>query len=237
MKLCALFVLVVVGFNSLAQNGSAYIVGSNDKLTLPRNTHLFVIPPGKYWYQQPWKDSIYLLPEFLPGKLEFSNGFVPSNQPVLNYNAFLEIFEFKESDGETVPLDKNNLVKYIQVGDHKFIYSRSFGYLEVIAEGKASIAESTFMNATMEINSGVKYGNTIVDIRTNTAKTARYYWMEKRYFIFSDPSNIHRANPTALPKIFPKEKSKIKSFVKNHKTDFKKKEDLLEIVNYCNREL
>lgn len=222
---------------ALAQHGTAIIVGSDKALDLPRDRHIFVIPPGMYWYSQPWRDSIYSLPEFRPAELEFANGFVPSNHPLMNYNVFFEKFEIKQDDGKNVAMEMNNQLKVIKIGDHRFMYTPMFGYLEIIADGKASLAQSTFMNGMLEVNGGVKYPSGVVDNRTITSKTARYYWFEQRYYIFSDPSHVHRVSAAALAKIFPKEKSKIKSFVKNHNTNFKKKDDLLEVVSYCNQQL
>ena len=222
---------------SKAQTGYGSTSALDRVSKLPKDKHVFVLRPNEYWYKQDWADSVYAFPEFLPGKMEFTNGFTPNNRMFLNYNVFLQKFVIREDNGDVVGLDYSKEIKYIWVGDHKFIYSPPFGYLEIILEGKASVAESTFMRVIYELGTVNRYPSSVYDDRTAISKTPRYYWQEKAYYVFSDPSHMHRSSPAALPKIFPRQKSKIHSFQKEHHNDYKKRDDLLEIVSYCNNEL
>jgi hypothetical protein len=157
----------------------------------------------------------------------------------MNYSMFLEMFMVKEENGDIVPFKYNDQVKYIHVGNHKFIHSQSHGYLEILTEGKASLAESSFMLAIYEYSSGVRYGNNQADIRTSASRELRYYYVEHKYYIFPDSSSRHllRSSPAALPKIFRKQKNKIREYEREHSIDYNKKGDLLKIVSYCNKEL
>jgi len=236
MKFFILGLLCATAFNiSLAQNGYGS-AGAYDRTTnLPRDKHFFVLPPNTFWNKVQWKDSIYEFPEFQPGKLELSTGFIPSHHPLLNYNIFLEFVEIKQDNGQVFPLSNPSEVKTIWIGDHQFIYTPSFGYMEIILEGKVSVAEKIEMRAVFELSNGTKYLPPPTDVRTAVSKSTRYYWPEKNYYIFTDRSHVHRA--AALQKIIPRQKSKIRGFVKNHKTDFMKKEDILDLVSFCNQEL
>jgi hypothetical protein len=156
---------------------------------------------------------------------------------MLNYNVFLGLFEIQQENGDRLILDISKDVKFTWIGDHKFVYTPTFGYMEIIHDGRASVAELTTMHAIFEFSSGTKYPLSVADIRTGVSKTTRYYWEEKQYFIVDAKLRPHHGSPSLLYKLFPKQKSKIRSFIKNHKTDFRKKEDILDIVRYCNGEL
>lgn len=200
--------------------------------------HYYVIPPSEYWHAQSWsKDSVYLFPEFQESKIELSNGYSPSAPLVMNYHLFLEKFFVKSQGQELTPFDFADEIKYIWIGDHKFIHSKQFGYLEVIMEGRASVAQSTFMRVIMEASSMQKYPTSLSDNRMGVANSTRRYYIDRKYYILSDPSHIHRASAAVLPKIFPKEKQTIRDFEKNQKTDYTKKDDILKVVLFCNREL
>lgn len=206
--------------------------------TLPKGVRFFTIPPNEYWHAQPWsRDSLNLFPEFQESKLEFNNGFTPTSQLLMNYNLFTEKFLVKESEEHITPFEFTNEVKYIWIGDHKFIHSKQFGYLEVIMQGRVSVAVNTFVNVIVDPNSMQRYPLSLSDNRMGVAKTTRYYYVDQKYYIFADPSYIYRSSPAALPKIFPKEKRTIRDFEKNQHTNYSKREDVLKIALFCNREL
>jgi len=239
MKLCSVLVAaILVGQMSFAQNGYGSLSIYDRVVNLPKDKHIFALPPNSRWYEQPWHDSTYLLPEFGEGRIELLNGYVPTHHLLMNYSLFLEMFVVKQDNGDIVPLKYSSEIKYIWIGEHKFIYSHAHGYLEIICQGKASLAESTYMNSIIEYSSGVKIGNNVVDARTDVAKVTRYYWLQNKYYIIPDSSrHLLRSSPAALPRIFKKQKSKIRQYERQHKTDYNKREDLLEIISYCNREL
>ena len=231
MKILLIVILIAIGVPAFAQGSSSIYERTTN---LPKGKHFFVLPPNAYWNKQPWVDSVYLFPAFQPGKLEMKNGFTPSLEPMLNYNVFLDVVDIRPAEGQIFPLADVHDVKTIWIGDHKFIYVPSFGYMEIILEGKASVGEQTLMRAIYELSNGTKYPLSNTDVRTGISKGTRYYWIEKHYYIFTDSSRIYRSGSGVLPKFFPEQKGKIKSFVRGHKTDFKKKEDILEVVSFSN---
>jgi hypothetical protein len=237
MKPILLFLVAFIGIGPCsAQNGYGSTSIYDRTTNLPKDKHLFVLPPNDYWYKQKWADSVYLFSQFQPGKIELKTGVVPTNRPMLNYNLFLEKMLIRQSEEEYIMLEERG-INTIWIGDHKFIYTLSHGYMEIILDGKAGVAEKTRMVAIYELSNGTKYPLSVADIRTGQAKGTRYYYEDKQYFIVDAETHVHHGTTTVLSKIFSTNKSKIRSFVKKHKTDFKKKEDLLEIVAYCNGEL
>lgn len=239
MKPFLFFVVALIAtVPGFAQNGYGS-TGVYDRTTnLPKDKHFFVIPPGAFWYKQPWRDSIYLYPRFQQGRLELMNGVSPSHPLMLNFNFFLGLMELAQMNGDIGVLDVSNGVKYVWIGDHKFAYTTpTYGFMEVILEGKAAVAELTKMRAILELSNGTKFPLSVSDIRTGVAKSTRYYWMEKEYFILDSKSHPHLPSVTVLARFYPRQKRKIKSFAKGHQTNFKKGEDLVEIVTWCNNEL
>ena len=235
MKLIFAVLLCAIALGkSIAQNG----YGSNsiyDRTSdLPKDKHLFVLPPNEYWHKQKWVDSVYLFSEFQPGRIELMTGIIPTNRPMLNYNIFLDRMLIKQSEEEYVMLDERG-ISTIWIGDHRFIYTLSHGYMEIILDGKASVAEKTRMVAIYELSNGAKYPLSVADIRTGQAKSTRYYYEEKEYFIIDTKTHVHHGTANLLSKIFPGNKREIKSFLKEHNTNFRKKEDLLQVVEYVNK--
>src|ERR1044071_7950682 len=99
--LCAIAVT-----SSVAQNGYGSMNVYDRTRDLPKDKHLFVLPPNDYWYKQKWADSVYLFGEFQPGKIELATGIVPTNRPMLNYNIFLDRMLIKQGKEEYVMLDE-----------------------------------------------------------------------------------------------------------------------------------
>lgn len=220
---------------SVAQNGYGSTSVYDRVTDLPKGKHFFVLPPNDYWYKQQWADSVYMFSQFQPGKIQLETSVIPTNRPMLNYNIFLDRMLIRQSQEEYIVLEERG-ISAVWIGDRKFIYTLSHGYMEIILDGKASVAEKTKMVAIYELSNGTKYPLSVADIRTGQAKGTRYYYEEKQYFIVDAQAHVHHGTTAILSKIFPGTRSKIKSFVKDHKTDFKKREDLLEVVAYANEQ-
>jgi hypothetical protein len=233
----AFFVLLLCGIalsKSFAQNGYGSTSIYDRTAQLPKNEHFFVIPPNGVWNKQPWKDSVYQFDSFQEGKLETATGFTLSHRPLLNYNILIGTMELMNADGSITTLRGSNELKSIWVGDHKYIYESSFGYMEIILEGKASVGRKLFMNGLYELSNGFRYPLISVDVKTSPAKTTRYYWTEKQYFIIGANQKTFRASKNVLPGLFPGIKNRIKAYSKEKNINYGKEEDLLKIVAYAN---
>jgi len=234
MKFYLFVVLAAMGINTCA---AQEIYDRSLGVTLPGDKHYFVIPPDSAWFDMPWKDSVYSLPQFGEAKIELKNGYQPTHSLMMNYNIFFEMFMVRQADGGVIPFTYPGAIKYVWIDNHKFIYTKNFGYMEVILEGEASVAESNFMNAIVSQIAVARGPELRPDNRVGFAKTNRYYYKQTKYYIFSNPSKMHHASPAVLPKIFKGQKDKIREYERSHKTNYRKKEDILDIVSYFNSEL
>jgi hypothetical protein len=200
---------------------------------LPADSTVFELPPYQLWDRQPWSDSVYRFPEFQPGKLEFANGFSPSTRLNVNYNIFLETIDVKDEKGIGI-LKKFPELKIIYIGETKFVYNPSLGYLEIILDGNISVAKRTVMAAVVGLSNGFKYRMTGMDVKSQTYKATRYYWPIELYYILDSDYKPHRAGSLVLPTMLPSIKHKIKDFVRINDISYRDKEDILKVVRYCN---
>jgi hypothetical protein len=201
-----------------------------------RDSVYFTLPINQYWYNQPWRDSVYRFPEFRQGRFEFANGFSPSTTLNMNYNIFLETIDTKDSAGQVRRVGKFPEIKFIWIGDRKFYNHPNFSYLEIILEGTISVAVRTQMAVGVESRaySNYVYSPLGVDYRTGAEpETRRYYPVETVYIVDMD-DKVHRVGSLLLPSLFPTIKYKIKAFADANKIDYRNKSDILKIVKFCN---
>lgn len=237
-----LFVGTLMLNESIAQDGYGSTSVYDRVVQLPSGKHLFIAPPAREWNETPWKDSVYRFPSFQQGRLEMTNGFVPSHRPLLNYSAMAGAIVIKPDSGHVLVMRKSPAIKFVWIGDHKFINDPVFGYVEIILDGKVCLAQKTFMDGIYELSNGMKYSLSAVIsngpafIKTSTKASTRYYWIEEQYFMVGGDMKVLRCSPVALKHFLPKHKSAIKAFSKSNRIDYRKKEDLLKIVAYANEQ-
>jgi len=229
-------VITCVFANAFAQDGYGSTSIYDRVGVVPKDEHVFVLPPNGNWDQQRWKDSVYRFDSFQPGKFEMITGFTPSHRPMLNYNVLLETMDLLQPSGEIMVMRKSPDVRAVWVGDHKFIYDQSFGYLEIILDGKISVAQKTSMDAVYELSNGHRYPLRTIDLKGSPMKATIYFWQHRQYFIFGESLKPFRSGSAVLPNLLPEQKSKIKAFSKSNRIDYKKKEDILKIVAYANEQ-
>ncbi|HEX8059625.1 MAG TPA: hypothetical protein VF473_01755 [Cyclobacteriaceae bacterium] len=235
MRLCfvVLFCTITV-CRSIAQNGYGSTSVYDRVIDLPKDKHFFIITPTAIWRKQPWRDSVYQFDSFGEGHLEMTNGFVPSHKLELNYNIFVETMELKSKDGTITTLEPANEIKAIFIGNHKFVYEPSFGYIEIILEGKASLGRKIYMKGSYELDDGSRSLLGTADVKTLPARFTRYYWLDVRYFIIGENQKTFRPGKTALPRLFPNVKKQVKAFSVENNINYSREEDLLKIIRYAN---
>ena len=68
------------------------------------------------------------------------------------------------------------------------------------------------------------------------AKSKRYYWIEEQYYFVDEEQKIVRATSASLAKSLPHVKKQVKEFSKENNIDYKKKEDLLKVIEHVNKQ-
>jgi hypothetical protein len=238
-----LLIAALVFGESVAQDGYGSTSVYDRVVQLPAGKHLFIAPPAREWNETPWKDSVYRFESFQRGKLEMTNGFVPSHRPMLNYSVMMEAMAMKPDSGNIVAMRKSPAIKCVWIGDHKFVNDRMYGFLEIILDGKICVGQKIFMNGIYELSNGTKYPIRAINDMTSTGyikvpmkQSTRYYWVEEQYFMLGENMKTFRCSSRALAQLLPKQKKAIKAFSKSNHINYRRKEDVLKVVGYANEQ-
>jgi hypothetical protein len=197
---------------------------------------LYKLQLRKEIHQMPWRDSVYRFPHFLPGKITFDDNFTPDQQIMLNYNAYFEHMYLVDKKGDTLQVKDLSLVKMVTIGDVNFINDPQQGYVEVVTRTPVALGvKHSFILLGEDMGLGKPpVAKTATDFRGVRVDYTRVYKKGEAYY-FIDVNNIaHKATPLALNKLFPNYKEDIKTFVKTRDLDFRRKEDLLNLLAFCN---
>jgi hypothetical protein len=234
-KFLLLFISMVLFVETSAQDGYGSTSVYDRVVTLPTGKHFFIIPPNKTWDQQNWKDSVYRFEKFQSGKLEMTNGFIPSHRPMINYNVMFEAIDIKQPTGEIVRMRRSPAIKFVWIGDQKFYNDPAFGYVEILLDGKISVARKTYMDALYELSNGNRYPmSSLMDTKVPSTKATQYFWQMEQYLIVDPDLKVVRASAPVLKRILPKRKKEIKGFIRGNHIDFRKKEDIMKVVAFVN---
>jgi hypothetical protein len=188
--------------------------------------------------------SHYIFPAFSPGKVLLKAG--TSKNVSINYNSITEEMVF-EANGTKLALANPEYVDTIYISGRKFITSGPV-YYEVLEKlpvpllvrhlcrlipppkeaGYGSTSETSAIKSTSTIfTSGRVYEMKLAE----GYKTQPY--VEYDLKVKDDFKRIYNAN--TVIKCFPGKKAAISDFIKKNKIDFKKEEDIRNLIIFCNK--
>ena len=84
-----------------------------------------------------------------------------------------------------------------------------------------------------ESNNGEVYNAT--DWHLPTSKLDRLYIKKDDYYFIDKNETLHKATLPAILKLYYPIKEKVKKYMKENKVDFKVKDDLIHLLEYCNK--
>ncbi len=182
----------------------------------------------------PINGTPFLFDDFKSGTLELKDG--KSSQEVpLRYNVYRDVFEIKYNS-DTLTLNRPFDVKYIHLDSKIFFYDLYFtesgsgkrnGYFEIVIEGKLSLY--------MKRNKDMSYDSFVATYKGGGG-TKEYYYVDKiSYFCRTDNGEpfLFRSSKSFLNGL-TENKKEMKTFIKSNKIKFKKKDDLVSLVEYYN---
>lgn len=228
----ALIFLVAVELSTgalLAQDADVFRVKSGNKAEE-------VVPVAlKYRYET-----------FRTGSVSYYNGRTATAR--LNYNILLGEMQFIDITGDTLSLADEHIIQHIKIGENAFYYDPRYGYLELVAEYpkvKLSIQQS-FSTVLKEKKGAYEQSTGVSSIRNYSAystgnsqvhrlQSNEDYLIGKdiNYFLIDHNNYVHRANKSALKKLFAQQKKAIATYLNEEKIDFDKEEDLRRLLQYC----
>jgi len=186
--------------------------------------------------QMPWRDSVYRFPHFLPGKITFDNNFTPDQRVLLNYNTYFEHMYLINKEGDTLQVKDYSLIKMVTIGDVNFVYDEQHGYVEVLTRTPVALGvKHNFILLGEDMGLGKPpIQKTSSDFRGARIDYTRVYRKGEGYYFIDINNAVYKATPPALNKLFPNYKEEIKTQIKAHDLDFRRKEDVLTLLAFCN---
>jgi hypothetical protein len=189
----------------------------------------------------------YVFPEFSAANVIFKNS--PKAATMMNYNMLLGEMHFMKND-EVLALSDLNNVSVVVINNRRFYPFNSTEFTEEIqstddvklrvrrkgnvaqhskegAYGMQQSASSITSYSSIENSDGG--GRTNLNVKANVLISIRKFY----YLVGHNGKYVQIRNQKSFMNQFPGNKSKIELFVKEHKTNFNKEDDLIELFEYC----
>jgi hypothetical protein len=132
---------------------------------------------------------------------------------------------FLGDSGDTLVLENERGFKYILVGNDIFLHDFNEGYLEILAD-----IDSLRLAVRQKF---VLYSHEVGSTRSRRVSEDMILNKEVSFFLVDKDDRIYKMSETRILKAFPNRKQEIKAFIKENKTDFSNKNDLLKLFVYC----
>lgn len=185
----------------------------------------------------------YALPEFTSAQIFYING--TRFESVINICNVDNTVRYIDDNGDTLVMANASTVNKILVDE--ILYTQTNGYFVKVLGvfGQITLAERALFTFTEpEINTS--YSNLpksssaqVFNTREMSDNSTKYdtpteipYKLETRYILYKKGKG-YTCRLSAFTKLFPEKKKDIKEFVKNNKTDFSNKEDIMSLFAFC----
>jgi len=187
--------------------------------------------------------SHYIFPEFTTGTIKFKTGQVKVVS--LNYNSVTEEMIF-DSNGKHLAIADPMSIDTITILGRQFIPYQNIFYevVEVlpvpllihhaatlIPPGRPAGYGSTSETSSITENSSIISSGKVYDMNL----PADYRVNPETEFMIKTDKLYKIYNVNQVVKYFPEKNAAIKEFVKKNKTNFKKIEDMKQLIEFCNK--
>jgi hypothetical protein len=214
---------------------SREIIASLNKFDSSRT--VFYLPANTRLDQVPWRDSVYRFASFEAGRVAFATGYSPPEQVRMNYNLYFVQMDYISSEGDTLQIKPSKELKLISIGGHLFYHDQEIGYIEVIQQLPVALGVRNMMKVQYFDYFDDNRFATLVsneDPRGTTTTRDRYYLKGYDYFFIGRNNRIYKTTLAAVLKLFPEHKKAVKTYIDEHDVDFERKEDLTNLLIFCN---
>lgn len=185
----------------------------------------------------------YLFPKFEMGLVKMKDG--TQHKVLLNYNMVTEEMVF-DSNGQKLALSNGDYVDTIYLNSLKFIpFKKIFlecayqGNIKLLVQNKRRLIDQgapagyggTSSTAAITQKSSIESSGMIYELKIQKdfkVSNDNIYWVEVNH-------NMNKFfTEKQFLKLFPEKTDLIKKFIKNQKTNFKQKEDVIALIKYLN---
>ena len=186
--------------------------------------------------------GLYKFPAFDLGTVLFKDG--STTNAKMNFNVFMNAIQFIGNNGDTMVIDKPELIDTIKIDSSVFIYKKE--YMEVIADYNGSkllrqqkISSENIKNGAFGLPSPgasiESYGRSTSTTSINQLTLNEDIVVERQtsYSLSYKKFCSAHANQSGFFDAFPGIKKEILDFINQNKTDFKKEDDLKKLLQFC----
>ena len=189
--------------------------------------------------------EIFLYPSFQPGIVEYKNG--QRFKSNMNYNKAVGAIEFIDEKGDTLSMNNEESISFINIGGDKFIYSPLC--LQIV-QGNEKLA--LLKHETVRIADKHKTGGFGIPNSTGTIESidrldtrVNYNQIEinenllinkiTTYYIEDEKGEIFVASRKNVLNNFPKKEEAIRSYLKAKNVDFSNANHIIELVDFLSK--
>ena len=189
--------------------------------------------------------DIFYYPQFTSGKVFLKDGSMAVAK--MNYSRLSDQLLFIDSKGDTLELADGKIVKFIAIDRDTFYYDE--GYMRLIADnGVVKLAEKQIWVVadvrkigTHNTSKPTVAITTLSNYNDETARAKSYDLLinedmvirkESHYYFGDEYNRFARAGKKKLLLLFPKEELGLENYLKEHKVNFDKKEDLEKLAQF-----
>ncbi|WP_224997370.1 hypothetical protein [Cesiribacter sp. SM1] len=188
---------------------------------------------------------VYRYPDFKEGKVHFRNGAFGSSR--MNFNLLLGEMHFIDRRRDTLALTGLDKVNFIAIEADTFYYDAlndefleqvaSYGNAVLMVSKKykySSTHKSAAYGQYSATQASTSLNNIQADGRTVDLSPDQYalYVKSVKYFMKANGGDLIPVTKGNFLKVFPNHKNAIQNFIKTHKTDFDKEEDLKQLLSF-----
>ena len=183
--------------------------------------------------------NLYHFPAFEQARITWSNNSTDFLEK-MNYNLFTGKMDVITPNADTIEFKDWADARILNLEGNVFYQDFGKGYLEIILQGPLALAvrnrfilvhdREVLEEAAMtdQANaSSVSNGKTVVNYD-------RLYKLEKTYFFLTSKNGVFDANKISLFRLLPIHRQQIIDFMKMNSISFKKEEDLMSLITFCN---
>lgn len=188
--------------------------------------------------------SHYILQKFVLGKVVMKNG--KTEDLKLNYNSATEEMVF-ENQGKYLAIANIKDVDTVIIEDRVFIPVGKVFYevavpaktplliqytCSVIPPGKPSGYGTTSQTSSVDVINSMVQSGKVYDLKMSGEFTII---PSSSFFLKANEKFVRITNARQVINAFPDKEEEIKDFIKQNKTDFKDRQDLSELIVFCNK--
>jgi hypothetical protein len=198
--------------------------------------------------------------QFQPGTIIYHNG--KSIAVHLNYSYLPGEMHFIGPKGDTLAMIEDPLVRHIMVGKDLFYFLPGTGYLlalsdaypvkpvekhviRIIKGAPLSGYQPGNMVVSSDFNTGILKG-TVVDkyVGPKPSNDQIYYQpapnlillsRQVSFYLMDKNQRFYKAKKSTLLNLFPAHHKPIRLFIQKHQTNFKRREDLIDLLQFCSQ--